>query len=349
MAELECRLAEREPSGLLSEGNRSEYHSAKTGTNVDKNPGTMTEANPQLVSFQGVFGNSDLSIHAVFPISSASSHAFAPMLKETSMCLPTSTCTPPFPVVSVRVSTLPSFSSHDHLSMSASASLFQAMPLHTSTLPVSSLCVIDRSPTFTPSSAFPVGSSHVFTPTSSRVLGNPGFPHTASCVPVPYPNANTFPAHLYTTGPVYTHATQALGSVASTNYTTMFYNTSTGAQIHSPLVEDPHHVSTSFQPLNERFLATITTTLEKMSANQGLPPLEVVKFNVSAEKYPLFRQRFHQMVESKALDEQTKMARLLQFLEGPALGVVQRYEAVPGGLAKSMEVLQNRFGNYSKL
>ena len=47
------------------------------------------------------------------------------------------------------------------------------------------------------------------------------------------------------------------------------------------------------------------------------------------------------MVESKALDEQTKMARLLQFLEGPALRAIQRHEAVPEGLAKSFEVLQN--------
>ena len=55
------------------------------------------------------------------------------------------------------------------------------------------------------------------------------------------------------------------------------------------------------------------------------------------------------MVESKALDEQTKMARLLQFLEGPALRAVQRYETVPAGLAKSLEVLQNRFGQPSKI
>ena len=46
MAELECKLAERELSGLLPEENRPERHSAKTGMNVDKNPGTMTEANP---------------------------------------------------------------------------------------------------------------------------------------------------------------------------------------------------------------------------------------------------------------------------------------------------------------
>ena len=55
------------------------------------------------------------------------------------------------------------------------------------------------------------------------------------------------------------------------------------------------------------------------------------------------------MVESKSLDEQTKMARLLQFLEGPALRAVQRYETVSGGLAKSLEVLQNRFGQPFKI
>ena len=59
-----------------------------------------------------------------------------------------------------------------------------------------------------------------------------------------------------------------------------------------------------------------------MNANQGLPPLQVLKFNGSPKRYPLFRQRFHQMVDSKALDELTKMARLLQFLEGPALRAV---------------------------
>ena len=55
------------------------------------------------------------------------------------------------------------------------------------------------------------------------------------------------------------------------------------------------------------------------------------------------------MIESKALDEQTKMARLLKFLEGPALRAVQRYEAVPGSLAKPLEVLQNRFGQPFKI
>ena len=54
MAKLECKnVQEPELSGLLSEENRPERHRAKTGVNVDKSPRTMTEANPQLVSFQG--------------------------------------------------------------------------------------------------------------------------------------------------------------------------------------------------------------------------------------------------------------------------------------------------------
>ena len=131
---------------------------------------------------------------------------------------------------------------HDHPSTSAPASLLQTVPSHASTLPVSSSRIIDRPPTFTSSSAFPVGSSRVFTSPSLHVPGNPDFSRTALCDPVAYPNANTFPAHLHTTGPVYTHATKALSSVGSTNYTTVFCNTSAGAQTPSPLVEDPRHV-----------------------------------------------------------------------------------------------------------
>ena len=54
MAKLECKnVQEPELFGLLSEENRPERHRAKTGVNVDKSPGTMTEPNSQLVSFQG--------------------------------------------------------------------------------------------------------------------------------------------------------------------------------------------------------------------------------------------------------------------------------------------------------
>lgn len=55
------------------------------------------------------------------------------------------------------------------------------------------------------------------------------------------------------------------------------------------------------------------------------------------------------MVNSKALDEPTKMARLMQFLEGPALLAVQKYVSVPGGLTKALQVLQDRFGQPVKV
>ena len=38
------------------------------------------------------------------------------------------------------------------------------------------------------------------------------------------------------------------------------------------------------------------------------------------------------------------MTRLLQFLEGPALIAVQRYEPLPGGLARALKTLEDRFG-----
>jgi len=103
------------------------------------------------------------------------------------------------------------------------------------------------------------------------------------------------------------------------------------------------------QPVGGNLLAMITCTMEKMNADHGLPALQVVKFDASPENYLMFRQRFHQMVESKALDKPTKMARLLQFLEGPALLAVQRYESVPGGLTKALRVLQDCFGQPFKI
>ena len=67
--------------------------------------------------------------------------------------------------------------------------------------------------------------------------------------------------------------------------------------------------------------------MERITAGHGLPALQVLKFDGSPEVYLLFRQGFHQLVETKVLDEQTKMACLLQFLEGHVLHAVQRYEA----------------------
>ena len=78
------------------------------------------------------------------------------------------------------------------------------------------------------------------------------------------------------------------------------------------------------QPVSGNLFAMIATTMEKINADHGLPALQVFKFDGSSENYPMFRQRFHQMAESKALDEPMKVTRLLQFLEGLALLAVHR-------------------------
>ena len=117
-----------------------------------------------------------------------------------------------------------------------------------------------------------------------------------------------------------------------------------------PSVSAPsHRLLPTPQPVSGNILAMIASTMKEMNADHGLPALQVVKFDGSPENYPMFRQRFHQMVESKALDQPTKMARLLQFLEGPALLAVQRYESVPGGLTKALRVLHDRFGQPFKI
>ena len=232
------------------------------------------------------------------------------------------------PVVSSRVSSLPAYSTRptDFPPMPTCASLqASAVPVvssRVSTLPAYPTYVPDFPPMPTPASVVPAMSASTlpssYVPESSRA---------SSCVPAMYPGVSLFSSQPpYNAGPIFTHAAQAYGPV------------------RLPCHATSGHLPPSLQPMGESFLATIATTIERISADQGLPPLQVLKFDGSPERYPLFRQRFHQMVESKALDEQTKMARLLQFLEGPALRAVQRYEALPGGLTKALEVLQSRFG-----
>ena len=91
-------------------------------------------------------------------------------------------------------------------------------------------------------------------------------------------------------------------------------------------------------------LAAITSSMERISASHDLPHMRVQKFNGSPQDYPAFRQRFKQLEETKPLDDTVKMTRLLQFLEGPALIAVQRYEPLPGGLAKALKRSEDRFG-----
>ena len=67
------------------------------------------------------------------------------------------------------------------------------------------------------------------------------------------------------------------------------------------------------QPVRGNLLGMIATTMEKMNADHGIPPLQALKFDGSPENHPMFRQRFHQMVESKALDERRKLPDCCNF------------------------------------
>ena len=91
-------------------------------------------------------------------------------------------------------------------------------------------------------------------------------------------------------------------------------------------------------------LVAIMSSMERMTVSHDLPPVQVQKFDGSPERYPAFRQRFKQLVETRPLDDSVKMTRLLQFLEGPALLAVQRYEPMSGGMSKALKTLEDRFG-----
>ena len=197
----------------------------------------------------------------------------------------------------------------------------QATSKQVSLVSSSSLQVPRLSETSLHVSSFPVGS-----PMSSAPADMADF--TGTCV-----------AHSHdSVVPPYLLATGVSAAAQSDNHTAI------------PIVAAPSQcLLPTPQPVSGNLLVMIASTMGKMNADHGLPALQVVKFNGSPDNYPMFRQRFHQMMESKALDELTKMSRLLQFLEGPALLAVQRYEFVPGGLTKALQVLQDRFGQPFKI
>ena len=173
------------------------------------------------------------------------------------------------PVASSRIFTLPAYSTHvaDLPPTPTCASVVPVMPLPASSLPSSCL---------------------------------PKFTRATLYVPVVYPSVSLFSSQPYNAGPTFTHAAQAYVSVSLPYHATLLCRP--GAYTSSPYVEGPH-IPPSHQRVSENLLATVATTIEKISANQGLPPLQVLKCDGSPERYPLFRQRFHQMVESKALHE----------------------------------------------
>ena len=123
-------------------------------------------------------------------------------------------------------------------------------------------------------------------------------------------------------------------------------NSSIGRTVYGfqPMVTSLYPAS-RFTTAGQDYMCTTAST----GADHGIPAMQVLKFDGSPEKYPVFSRRFDQIVGSKALDEPTKMARLIQFLEGPVLLAVQRYESIPGGLTRALHVLQDRFGQPFKV
>ena len=95
--------------------------------------------------------------------------------------------------------------------------------------------------------------------------------------------------------------------------------------------------------MNESLVA-IMSSMEKMSASYNLPHVQVQKFDGSPENYPAFRKRFKQLVETRILSDAVKKTSLLHFMHGPVL-TVQRYEPMPGALAKTLKALEERFGH----
>ena len=222
-------------------------------------------------------------------------------------------------------------------------------PTNLSTLPVSSPhpCALPAfvsedsvsPPTISNINSVPVASPHVSTlPASSapeRLHAVPSLLHLRR------PTTSKFVTRESSSAPVSQHNTQASGSIDSSYQAPTFgnYDAYASAQF----------VRESAPVISEGDLASIASAMERITAGLGLPPLQVLKFDGSLEVYPLFKQRFYQLVETKALGEQTKMACLLQFLEGPALHAGKRHEAVPGGLNKALSVLQNRLGQPFKI
>ena len=103
------------------------------------------------------------------------------------------------------------------------------------------------------------------------------------------------------------HSAPSFSAVASSyNYTSV-----------SSVTDVPQCILPTPQPVGGNLLAMIAATMEKMNADHGLPALQVVKFDGSPENYLMFHERFRQMVESKALDEPTRMARLFNSSTAP--------------------------------
>jgi len=79
--------------------------------------------------------------------------------------------------------------------------------------------------------------------------------------------------------------------------TTVFKPTFQPSKVQfTPMADAPRYPTSCIT--NESLLTTIASAMEQINLTQDLPRVEVQKFDGSAEKFPVFRQRFKQMVES---------------------------------------------------
>lgn len=67
------------------------------------------------------------------------------------------------------------------------------------------------------------------------------------------------------------------------------------------------------------------------------------------QQFPLVKQRFERIVMLREdLDDDSKMARLLQFLNEEAKQAVWGLETVTGGIHQALKILEQRYGQPDK-
>ena len=88
-------------------------------------------------------------------------------------------------------------------------------------------------------------------------------------------------------------------------------------------------------------LNTLVATMEKTGISHDLPAVEIQKFDGSPQSFPIFRQRFYHMIQSKPIDEDVAP---FSVLEGPPLEAVKRYEIVTDDITWEFALLDHRYG-----
>ena len=89
----------------------------------------------------------------------------------------------------------------------------------------------------------------------------------------------------------------------------------------------------------------ISLTQQRLAYNQTLPPIQFQRFSGTPAEFPLFKQRFNRIVMLREdMDDDDKMARLPQFLDGEAKQVVSGLESITGGVHQALQILEQRYG-----